>query len=133
MKKLSVLLLIFLLSGCSGMRYGNFTHVSQRNDLYLANESVSQLTRLYPPARNTFYIRQRVRDGFGIQLIQALRKKGYGVIEHVVPRQHVKGDTQAGNKPLLGVAQRVSGPQSLRSSQYQIAEPECRIEARFRT
>ncbi|VEG89813.1 conjugal transfer protein TrbH [Legionella spiritensis] len=81
MKKLSVLLLMVLLSSCASMRYGNFTKASQSKDIYLAKDAVSQLTRVYPPARNTFCISQRICDGFGIMLIQEMRKKGYGVVE----------------------------------------------------
>ncbi len=87
MKKLSVLLLAILLSSCANMRYGNFTPASEGKDLYLAQDAVSQLTHIYPPARNTFCIRQKICDAFGIQLIQEMRKKGYGVIENVHPRQ----------------------------------------------
>ncbi|KTD14366.1 conjugal transfer protein TrbH [Legionella israelensis] len=87
MKKLSVLLLTILLSSCASMRYGNFTETSQNKDIYLAKDAVSQLTRVYPPARNTFCISQKVRDAFGIKLIQEMRKKGYGVVENIRPRQ----------------------------------------------
>lgn len=87
MKRLSVLLLTILLSSCASMRYGNFTHTSQSKDAYLAKDAVSQLTRVYPPARNTFCISQKIRDAFGIKLIQEMRKKGYGVLENVQPRQ----------------------------------------------
>jgi len=87
MKKLSVLLLAILLSSCASMRYGNFTPPSEGKDVTLAQDAVSQLTRVYPPARNTFFIRQKTCDAFGIHLIQAMRKKGYGVIEDVHPRQ----------------------------------------------
>lgn len=53
----------------------------------MANDAASQLTQVYPPAQNTFYISQKVSDGFGINLIHELRNKGYGVIESVQPRQ----------------------------------------------
>ncbi|KTD64438.1 conjugal transfer protein TrbH [Legionella spiritensis] len=81
MKKLCFLLLTILLSSCASMRYGTFTDVSRNKDAYLAKDAVSQLTRVYPPARNTFCISQRICDGFGIKLIQEMRKKGYGVVE----------------------------------------------------
>ncbi len=69
------------------MRYGNFTDVSTAKDVYLAKDSVSQLTRVYPPARNTFCISQKVCDCFGIKLIQEMRKKGYGVVEKPKSKQ----------------------------------------------
>ena len=83
MKRLSVLILIMLLSSCTSMRYGNFAHVPQSKEIYLAKDAVSQLTRVYPPAQNTFCISQKVCDLFGIHLIQEMRKKGYGVNENV--------------------------------------------------
>lgn len=87
MKKLSILLLTVLLSSCASMRYGNFTNASTAKDIYLAKDVVSQLTRVYPPAQNTFCFCQKICDGFGRHLIQAMRQKGYGVIEYVHPRQ----------------------------------------------
>ena len=87
MKELSVLLLAVLLSSCASMRYGNFTQLSQGRDAYLAANAATQLTRVYPPAQNTFCIGQRVTDGFGIALVQGLRKKGYGVNENQCPKQ----------------------------------------------
>ncbi|WP_133140667.1 conjugal transfer protein TrbH [Legionella genomosp. 1] len=87
MKELSVLLLAVLLSSCASMRYGNFTQLSQGRDAYLAADAATQLTRVYPPAQNTFCIGQRVTDGFGNTLVQGLRKKGYGVNENQCPKQ----------------------------------------------
>ncbi|WP_412755529.1 conjugal transfer protein TrbH [Legionella longbeachae] len=86
MKKLSVLLLAVLLSSCVSTRYGNFTQMSQGRDTYLAADAATQLTRVYPPAQNTFCIGQRVTDGFGLSLIQNLRKKGYGINENQCPK-----------------------------------------------
>ncbi|MBL7480301.1 conjugal transfer protein TrbH [Legionella bononiensis] len=86
MKELSVLLLAVLLSSCASMRYGNFTHMSQGKDSYLAVDATNQLTRVYPPAQNTFCIGQRVTDGFGLSLIQNLRKRGYGINENQCPK-----------------------------------------------
>lgn len=87
MRKLSVLLLAIVLSSCASMQYGNFTVASQSKDIYLAKDATSQLIRIYPPAQNTFYISQKVNDGFGINLTHEMRNKGYGVIENVQPRQ----------------------------------------------
>ncbi|VEB33701.1 conjugal transfer protein TrbH [Legionella cherrii] len=87
MKNLGVLLLVIVLSSCANMPYGNFTVASQSKEIYLAQDAATQLTEVYPPAQNTFYISQKVSDGFGIHLIHELRNKGYGVIESVQPRQ----------------------------------------------
>lgn len=87
MKKLYLLLLVTLLSSCTTMRYGNFTQPLPGRDTYLAQDAVLQLTRTYPPAQNTFCLNQKVSDGFGVTLLHEMRKKGYGVIENVRPRQ----------------------------------------------
>lgn len=88
MNKLSVFLLALLLSSCANLRYGNFTHLSQGRDAYLATDATTQLTRVYPPAQNTFCIGQRVTDGFGINLLHDMRKKGYGVNENQCRKQN---------------------------------------------
>lgn len=75
MKELSVLLAAVLLSSCASMRYGNFTQMPQGKDAFLAADAATQLTRVYPPAQNTFCIGQAVNDGFGLSLIQNLRKR----------------------------------------------------------
>lgn len=87
MKKLTLILLIILLSSCTSMRYGNFTAPAEGRNFSLAQDSLEQLIRVYPPAQNTFCLNQKVTDGFGRNLIQGMRKKGYGVIENVQPRQ----------------------------------------------
>ncbi len=102
MKNLSVLLLTILLSSCASMRYGNFTDISQSKDAYLVKDTVSQLTKVYPPAKNIFFLSQKVCDGFGIKLLQMMRKKGYGIVENVRPSQkanffYVVDEVEPGN------------------------------------
>lgn len=87
MKKLSLILLMILLSSCTTMRYGNFTAQAEGRNVYLAQDAVQQLIRIYPPAQNTFCLNQKVTDGYGRSLIQEMRKKGYGVIENVQQKQ----------------------------------------------
>lgn len=86
MKKLSFMLAVALLASCTNMRYGNFTQISQSKDAYLAADAVTQLTRVYPPAQNTFCVGHAVKDNFGSNLIQNLRKKGYGINENQCAR-----------------------------------------------
>lgn len=87
MKKICVLLIVAFLASCTNLHYGNFTNPSKRKDDYLAKNTVNQLARIYPPAKNTLCIRQRVTDGFGMSLVTHLRQRGYGVIENSCPRQ----------------------------------------------
>jgi hypothetical protein len=87
MKRLGFLLLIMMLSGCTGMRYGNFTETSQGKDMYLAKDAALQLSKIYPPAKNTFHISQKIHDGFGSYLTHELRMKGYGVMENALLKQ----------------------------------------------
>ncbi|WP_367607885.1 conjugal transfer protein TrbH [Legionella sp. W05-934-2] len=86
MKKLMIMIIALMLSSCTTLQYGNFTPNQQSKDSYLAKDAVSQINCLYPAARNTFCLRQRVRDAFGIALIEGLRKKGYGIKENVCTR-----------------------------------------------
>ncbi len=88
MKNITVLFIALLLSSCASMHYGNFTPVSQVQGATLAQNSANQLSRVFPPAQHTFCMGQKVRDGFGIQLVQSLRKKGYGVMERQCPKQN---------------------------------------------
>ncbi|WP_115329739.1 conjugal transfer protein TrbH [Legionella busanensis] len=87
MRQLCILWLAVMLSSCTGIRYGNFTPVSQSRDAYLAQDAVAQLRQVYPPAQHTFCINQKVKDAFGMNLMYELRKKGYGVIETNCPKQ----------------------------------------------
>lgn len=76
-----------LLSSCASLQYGNFTPNQEGKDRYLAKDAVSQIQRIFPPARNTFCIHQKICDAFGIQLVDGLRKKGYGIRENVCSKK----------------------------------------------
>lgn len=115
MKKLNLLLLAMLLSSCASMRYGNFTPVSQSRDIYLAQDTASQLMRIFPPAQNTFCIGQKISDGFGIRLIHEMRNLGYGVIENKCSKQkanffYVVDEIQSSNHYRVSL---YIGPQTL--------------------
>lgn len=86
MKKVLLIWLTILLSNCASTHYGNFTPMSQGQDAYLAAEAITQIHRIYPPAQNTFCISQKTVDGFGMHLIQGLRKSGYGLNENECPK-----------------------------------------------
>lgn len=115
MKKFIMILTAVMLSSCTTLHYGNFTPDKPGTDGYLAKDALLQINRLYPAARNTFCLRQRAHDAFGMALIEGLRKKGYGIKENVCPRNqanffYVVDEVKPGN------VYRVSlyiGPQSL--------------------
>lgn len=81
MKKLSTLFIALLLSGCATLNYGNFTQLSPNQDAYLVKDAITQLNMIFPPARHTFCIGQKINDSFGKNIVSAMRKKGYGVID----------------------------------------------------
>lgn len=69
------------MSGCARLDYGNFTHAPMGAYELMAKDAAAQIGYLYPPAKNKFYLSQKIRDPFGIKLIELLRQKGFGVIE----------------------------------------------------
>ncbi|MFO3582132.1 conjugal transfer protein TrbH [Legionella pneumophila serogroup 1] len=87
MKSLLLIALAVVLCSCASHRYGNFTQGVPGKETYLAQDAVSQMARVYPPAQHTLCLSQKVTDGFGRALIQGLRQKGYGVIETSCSKQ----------------------------------------------
>lgn len=86
MKKLLLLLLPWCLCSCAMTQYGNFTCIDTAKDTVIVKDAVKQVRRIKVPARTTFYIYQSTKDSFGIQLVQALRKQGFGVQENTRPK-----------------------------------------------
>ena len=87
MKKIIMLMMVLMLSSCASLHYGNFTKMTGSKDDVLVSDAANRIVKIYPPARNTFKIYQRVCDGFGLKLIDNLRRKGYGVVENVRYKQ----------------------------------------------
>tara|TARA_B110000879_G_scaffold212755_1_gene310718 strand:- start:4810 stop:5226 length:417 start_codon:yes stop_codon:yes gene_type:complete len=87
MKKIILLMMIFILSGCAGMRYGNYTQMSGSKDDFLVSDVTSRIVKIYPAAKNTFRLSQKICDGFGLKLIEKLRRSGYGIVENVQDKQ----------------------------------------------
>ena len=83
MKNIVLLVMVLILSGCAGMRYGNYTQISSSKDNFLVSDATNQIVKIYPAAKNTFRISQKVCDGFGLKLIEKLRRNGYGIVENV--------------------------------------------------
>lgn len=73
----------FLLMGCTACatQYGNYTKISDADNIRMADDSVRKLIALYPPASTHFQISQRTEDAYGAALIQKLRTNGYGIEE----------------------------------------------------
>lgn len=74
------------LAGCAATApipspYGNFAQSTTANDQKIADDAVKQLVTLYPPANTRFNLQHLTPDAFGSAMIEALRAKGYAVLE----------------------------------------------------
>ncbi len=91
MRRLSVVLGIGLvLAGCvSPSPYGYLVKgtVLPQMPERLAQDTVTRMEALYPPAHTRLALTHPATDAYGVALIEALRRKGYGVMEHRVNRR----------------------------------------------
>lgn len=95
---LSISLLLVGLAGCATTTpssYGNFTQSAVANDQKMADDAAKQLAALYPPATTRFNLQHLTPDAFGSTMIEALRTKGYAVLE-------LKPEPAGQGKPLAG-------------------------------
>ena len=87
MRRLSLVLGIgLLLAGCVGSSpYGYLVNgaVPPQMPERLAQETVTRMEALYPPAHTRLAVTHLATDPYGVALIEALRQKGYGVREHI--------------------------------------------------
>ena len=76
-------LLAMALAGCASTApYGNFAaHPPAGLEERIAADTVKQLVALYPPARTRFHLGQPTPDAYGSALVEALRAKGYALME----------------------------------------------------
>jgi len=76
-------LLAMALAGCASTApYGNFAaHPPAGLEERIAADTVKQLVTLYPPARTRFHLGQSTPDAYGSALVEALRAKGYALVE----------------------------------------------------
>jgi hypothetical protein len=76
-------LLVMALAGCASTApYGNFaTEPPAGLEERIAADTVKQLVTLYPPARTRFHLGQPTPDAYGSALVEALRAKGYALVE----------------------------------------------------
>ncbi|MBE4026198.1 conjugal transfer protein TrbH [Vibrio parahaemolyticus] len=82
-KLLATALFSLALVGCaSHTPYGNFVeNPTGLNQQKIANDTIEQITSLYPPAKTRFEIKQATPDAFGTALVRGLRDKGYALLE----------------------------------------------------
>ncbi len=85
MRRLSVVLGVgLLLAGClSPSPYGYLVGgtVPPQMPERLAQDTVTRMEALYPPAHTRLALTHPATDTYGLALIEALRRKGYGVME----------------------------------------------------
>lgn len=92
MKTLIFLILCLLIASCAPMNYKSYSASSLDSTIMqgLAEDMAEQITVNNPEKSTSFYIDPDPRTVFGGQLSQALREKGYSVIDGRVGLQ--KGD-----------------------------------------
>lgn len=85
---------LICLAGCATTGTGTGTHSAYGNfiasapvahEKQLADDAARQLLLLYPPASTRLDLRQASADGFGKQLVELLRGKGYALQEVQLP------------------------------------------------
>ncbi len=78
-----ILVLLFVLSGCSTTQYGNYVqNDSSTHNQIMASDAAHRLLQLYPPASTRFNMRHATEDSFGVAFLGYLRSGGYAVHEH---------------------------------------------------
>jgi hypothetical protein len=104
MRNFSLLALVLInLTGCvSPSPYGNFVaNTTAVNDKKVADDVVKQLVMLYPPAGTRFDLQQVTPDFFGSYLVEAMRAKGYAVLEF---KPETKLGSNSKSSPILTLA-----------------------------
>ena len=85
MRRLNPVLWVgLLLAGCvSPAPYGYLVKgpVPPQMPERLAQDTVTRMEALYPPAHTRLALTHPATDAYGVALIEALRRKGYGVME----------------------------------------------------
>lgn len=74
-----VALFSLLMFGCTAVHHGNFANLDGSLHQKIANDVVSELLKIAPPAKTRFVITQPVKDDFGVRFVNTLRKHGYGI------------------------------------------------------
>ncbi len=89
MRRLSLVLGIglgFLLASCVSPPYGYLINgaVPPQMPERLAQDTVTRMEALYPPAHTRLALTHPATDAYGLALMEALRRKGYGVLDYRV-------------------------------------------------
>ncbi|MFN7835947.1 MAG: conjugal transfer protein TrbH [Burkholderiaceae bacterium] len=79
---MSVLLVAGLVGCATNGQYGNYADASLDRNQKMAEATVSKLVALYPPAQTRFKLQQPTTDSYGVSLVQAMRDKGYALLEY---------------------------------------------------
>ncbi|MDR4470292.1 MAG: hypothetical protein MRJ68_18670 [Nitrospira sp.] len=75
----------------------------------LAQETVTRMENLYPPAHTRLALTHSATDPYGLALIEALRQKGYGVMESRVNTQMTSSTRADMQRPIEPVVNQDEG------------------------
>ena len=103
MFRLSMLVLIFILTGCATTQFGNFVaHNDEAHNKSIASDVAQQLIQLYPPASTQFNMQHPTVDSLGDALVDNLRAGGYAIHEHQKSNLNKSTDTPTSDGMTLG-------------------------------
>ena len=103
MFRLSMLVLIFILTGCATTQFGNFVaHNDEAHNKSIASDVTGQLIQLYPPASTQFNMQHPTVDSFGDAFVGNLRAGGYAIHEHQKSNLNKSTDTSTSDGLTLG-------------------------------
>ena len=82
-KRILILVLLFVLSGCATTQYGNYVqNDSSAHNNVMASDAAYQLLQHYPAASTRFELQHVAEDSFGAAFVEYLRSGGYAVKEY---------------------------------------------------
>jgi hypothetical protein len=113
MRRLPLLLWVgFMLTGClSPSSYGYLVKgtVPPQMPEQLAQDTVTRMEAVYPPAHTRLALTHPATDAYGVALIEALRRKGYGVMESRVTTRTTLTTRDDRPGPVQPAVSRVAG------------------------
>lgn len=109
-KIFGIIMFSLLMNGCAThSEYGNFIAKNENiNQEKIAEDTIKQIVKLYPPAKTQFEIKQITPDFFGGFLVNGLRNRGYALQEFALED---KGETKRASNglPLYYILDKFSG------------------------